>query len=65
MMKAIALHVRYNILNKINGIDIPYCPSFYDITLEEKGQTSLFEDSVEDFKEFHPDEVTEEQTSLF
>ena len=65
MMKAIALHVRYNILNKINGIDIPYCPSFYDITLEEKGQTSLFEDSVEDFKEFYPEEVQDEQTSLF
>jgi len=65
MMKAIAEHVRYNILNKINGIDIPYCPSFYDITLEEKGQTSLFEDSIEDFKEFYPDNITEEQTSLF
>ena len=64
MMKAIALHVRYNILNKINGIDIPYCPSFYDITLEEKGQTSLFEDSVEDFKEFYPTSEEDIQMDL-
>ena len=66
MMKAIAEHVRYNILNPINGIHIPYEPSVYDITLETTGQTSLFdEDGQDDFKEFFPEEITEEQTDLF
>ena len=65
MMKAIAEHVRYNILDFINLRINDYKPSFYDITLEQ-GQTTLdcgVEDEGLDFKEFFPDSIEEQETT--
>jgi DNA (cytosine-5)-methyltransferase 1 len=58
MMKAIAEHVRYNILDKINGVQNNYSPTEYVIQLE-KGQNVLDvgDDMNDDFKEFFPDPV--------
>ena len=64
MMKAIAEHVRYNILDKINGFDNDYKPTEYIIQLEQ-GQNVLDvgEEFNEDFKEFFPDKpVDKEET---
>jgi DNA (cytosine-5)-methyltransferase 1 len=55
MMKAIAEHVRYRILNKIYGVDEPYDPSFYDIDTEsgqETRETFDFMRDINSFKEY-------------
>lgn len=48
MMKAIAEHIRYTILDKINGIANDYNPPYYDEALEKTGQLSF--DFGDEFK---------------
>jgi DNA (cytosine-5)-methyltransferase 1 len=50
MMKAIAEHVRYKILNKIYNIEEEYNPSFYNADEEEKGQNTF--DFIRDYSNF-------------
>lgn len=50
MMKAIAEHIRYTILNKIYNIQEEYDPTFYNIEKEEKGQDTF--DFIQDFTSF-------------
>jgi len=53
MMKAIAEHVRYRILNKIYNIEEKYNPSFYNAEEEEKGQDTFgFIRDYTNFKEY-------------
>jgi len=62
MMKAIAEHIRYKILDKINGIENDYNPTEYVMQLE-KGQSVLDvgDEINEDFKEFFPDPIPEKE----
>jgi DNA (cytosine-5)-methyltransferase 1 len=50
MMKAIAEHIRYKILNKIYNIEEEYNPSFYNVEEEEKGQDTF--DFIRDYTNF-------------
>lgn len=64
MMKAIAEHVRYRILDNINGVRSEYNPTEYVISMEQ-GQAVLDigDEFNEDFKEFFPDKI-EEKTEM-